>query len=85
MRTDSISPVNALRALVRYQTHGGYVWAAVMSDGALMCAIGELSDGQPTRAKLQVQDWFTPWTDYRGDAISSDDLLTYCQQFYFGG
>ena len=27
----------ALRALCRYQTHGGYVWAGVMSDGALMC------------------------------------------------
>lgn len=46
--------------------------------------IGELCDNEPYRARLQVQDWFTPWTDYRGDAISSDDLLTYCQQFYFG-
>ena len=26
-----------LRALARYQTHGGYVWAAVMDDGELMC------------------------------------------------
>jgi hypothetical protein len=47
--------------------------------------IGELDEHrQPSRARLQAQDWFTPWTDYRGDAISSDDLLTYCQQFYFG-
>ncbi len=29
--------VESLRALCRYETHGGYVWAAVMSDGALMC------------------------------------------------
>lgn len=52
--------------------------------GPAVRIIGELSDGQPTRARLQVQDWFTPWTDYRGHAISSDDLLTYCGQFYFG-
>lgn len=46
--------------------------------------IGELSDGEPTRARLQAQDWGTAWTDYRGDAISQDDLLTYCRCFYFG-
>lgn len=26
-----------LRNFVRYKTHGGYRWAAVMRDGALMC------------------------------------------------
>jgi hypothetical protein len=26
-----------LRALARYKTHGGYVWAAVMNDGELVC------------------------------------------------
>ena len=46
--------------------------------------IGELRDNEPYRARLQVQDWGTPWTDYRGDAVSSDDLLTYCRCFYFG-
>ena len=46
--------------------------------------IGELSNGEPTRARLQAQDWFKPWTDYTGDAISQDDLLTYCRCFYFG-
>ncbi len=29
--------VDALRALCRYETHGGYVWAGVMDDGELMC------------------------------------------------
>lgn len=29
--------LEALRALCRYETHGGYVWAGVMSDGELMC------------------------------------------------
>lgn len=46
--------------------------------------IGELRDGQPYSARLQVQDWFTPWTDYRGDKVSHDDLLAYAACFYFG-
>src|SRR5262249_30102030 len=33
----TMQALEALRALARYQTHGGYTWAAVMSDGELMC------------------------------------------------
>lgn len=45
--------------------------------------IGELDEHcEPSRARLQVQDWGTPWTDYRGG--DSDALLTYCRCFYFG-
>ena len=33
----SNAPLDALRAFARYQTHGGYVWGAVCSDGALLC------------------------------------------------
>ncbi len=29
--------LEALRALCRYETHGGYEWYGVMTDGALMC------------------------------------------------
>ena len=29
--------LDQLRALARYQTHGGYVWAAIMNDGELLC------------------------------------------------
>lgn len=47
--------------------------------------IGELDEHcEPTRARLQAQDWFTQWTDYTGDAVSQGDLLTYCRCFYFG-
>ena len=46
--------------------------------------IGELDNNEPHRAGLQVQDWGRPWADYTGDAISCDDLLTYCRCFYFG-
>lgn len=50
--------------------------------GPAVRIIGELSNGEPTRARLQAQDWFQPWTDYvRAD---QDTLLTYCRCFYFG-
>ncbi len=39
MKTDrsTTEALRALRALARYETHGGYVWAAVISDGELVC------------------------------------------------
>jgi hypothetical protein len=39
MRTEDSKThaLRCLRALARYETHGGYVWAAVMSDDELMC------------------------------------------------
>jgi hypothetical protein len=40
---------------------------------------------EPDQAWIEVQDWWTPWTEYHGDAISREDLLTYCRQFYYGG
>lgn len=52
--------------------------------GPAVRIIGGIDENCPSRPRLQVQDWGTPWTDYRGDKISRDDLLTYCQQFYFG-
>jgi hypothetical protein len=50
--------------------------------GPAVRIVGELNQGQPDRAWLEVQDWFTPWTQYFG--ASQDVLLTYAQQFYFG-
>jgi hypothetical protein len=32
-----LDAVEALRDLARYRTHGGYTWAAVMSDSELLC------------------------------------------------
>jgi hypothetical protein len=43
---------------------------------------GELADGQPSRAWLEVQDWGTPWTQYFD--IGQDTLLAYASVFYFG-
>ena len=43
---------------------------------------GELSDGQPKRAWLEVQDWGTPWTEHI-EPDSQDVLLEYARQFCF--
>lgn len=44
---------------------------------------GELDQwAEPASARLQYQDWFTPWTDY----LETDEatLLAFCREFYFG-
>lgn len=45
--------------------------------------MGELRDGEPHRAWLEVQDWGTSWTNYHEEGLA-DVLLTYSRCFYFG-
>lgn len=53
--------------------------------GPAVRIMGELDQyNEPCRAWLEYQDWGTPWTEYHGDAVSMDDLLTYARCFYFG-
>lgn len=51
--------------------------------GPALRIIGDLDEhGQPTRARMEHQDWGTPWQElFEADR---DVLLTYAQQFYFG-
>lgn len=52
--------------------------------GPAVRIMGELDEhGQPTRAWMEYQDWFKPWTQFFG--ASQETLLTYCREFYFGG
>ena len=59
----------------------------------LLCAgspacriIGDLSEyGEPETARIEYQDWLTPWVDYPIDNDEEEKVLTYCRQFYFGG
>ena len=48
--------------------------------------IGDLDEhGQPDRARIEYQDWFTPWIELVSiTSEERDALLTYAQQFYFG-
>jgi|GEM_PF-731604 len=45
---------------------------------------GELSQGEPSRAWLEYQDWGTPMTERVNDDGDQEALLTYAQCFYFG-
>lgn len=45
---------------------------------------GELDQyRQPSRAWIEFQDWFTSWEELV-EPGSTETLLTYCQEFYFG-
>ncbi len=47
--------------------------------------IGELNERhEPTSARLQAQDWFTPWTEYVVTGSDHDALMAYVACFYFG-
>lgn len=50
--------------------------------GPAVRIIGELNQGEPSRPRLQVQDWGKCWTEYMG--VDRDTLLAYCSVFYFG-
>lgn len=54
----------------------------VATGGPAVRIRGEISDGEPDRAWLEVQDWGKPWTQYF--KADQDTLLTYARCFYFG-
>ncbi len=50
--------------------------------GPAVRIVGELDRGEPSRAWLECQDWFTSWTQVHGP--DQDVLLAYARCFYFG-
>ena len=53
--------------------------------GPAVRIVGDLSEhGEPTRARVQHQDWGTPWIEIFPSSDDREKILTYCQQFYFG-
>ena len=45
---------------------------------------GEVESGEPSSARLQYQDWGTPWTDLELTAAEYADVSAFAQNFYFG-
>jgi hypothetical protein len=45
---------------------------------------GELDRGSPTSARLQFQDWGTPWTYYPLSNGDAENLIAFASMFYFG-
>ena len=50
--------------------------------GPAVRIVGELDRGQPTRAWLEVQDWFEPWTQYHEEG-AAEVCLAYAANFCF--
>jgi hypothetical protein len=65
--------------------------------GPAVQIVGEMSEhGEPKTARLEMQDWFLPWAEYRPidesvktsatriDTKAEETLLAYARCFYFG-
>lgn len=52
--------------------------------GPALRIVGDLSGGQPTSARLEYQDWGTPWTEHITTGDDHDALLRWVSVFYFG-
>lgn len=54
--------------------------------GPAVRIVGELDEHLlPSEARIEHQDWGTAWTEYADpNVLKDEDLLRYCQQFYFG-
>lgn len=51
--------------------------------GPAVRIIGELSDGEPTSARIEYQNWGIPWTDYPLFSEQEDALLRFASNFYY--
>lgn len=61
-------------------------YTILLCTGGPACRIiGDLDEHQqPDTAKLEYQDWFTPWIPYGDTSIDQDTaLLNYAREFYF--
>lgn len=52
--------------------------------GPAVRIVGDLDRGEPSRPRIEYQDWGTPWTEYFPPREQRDALESYCQCFYFG-
>lgn len=73
-----------------WQTVGEELTAAeycilLCTGGPAVRIIGDLNrHNEPERARLQFQDWGTPWTDLVCTGEDYDALIAYAGHFYFG-
>ena len=52
--------------------------------GPAVRIIGDLDRGEPSRPRIEYQDWGTPWTEYFPTSEQRAALESYCSCFYFG-
>ena len=56
----------------------------ISTGGPALRMIGRLEGFEPASARLQHQDWGTPWTDYISPGSGDWALVWYASQFYWG-
>ena len=61
-------------------------YTILLCTGGPACRIiGELSEhGEPESARIEEQDWWTPWTDYSLNEEQERAVLAYAGQFFYG-
>ena len=57
-----------------------------MALGTEARAVGspDLDGEEPKTARLEYQDWFTPWQELAASPAETEALLAYARFFYFG-
>ena len=67
-------------------TDAGGEYEILLCTGGPACRIiGELDEScEPHTARIEHQDWFTPWTEHVTDSDGQAALLAYARCFYFG-
>ena len=64
---------------------GGQFELLLCTGGPACRIIGELDEScEPRTARIEHQDWGTPWTDYPLTGEEEDAVLAYCRCFCFG-
>lgn len=66
------------------KTPGGQYNILLCTGGPAVRIIGELNEyNQPETAKIEYQDWFTPWVEYPINSEEEEDVITYANMFYY--
>lgn len=48
--------------------------------GPAVRIVGDLKDGEPHRARMEYQDWGTPWIEYSPTSEETDAMLEYARR-----
>jgi hypothetical protein len=68
------------------EPYGGVTYKILLcTGGPAVQIVGDLDEwSQPESARLEYQDWYTPWQQYQTSDDEEQDLIFYAATFYFG-
>ena len=63
----------------------GEYYILLSTGGPATRITGDLDEhGSPSSARIECQDWFTPWTYVSTSTEEDEALVKFAQHFYFG-